>query len=189
VDYVAGHGLFREAHPTLLIHGVHFTPGEIKALAARGAAVVLCPRSNELLICGEPPVAALLASGATLAVGTDSLGSNLDLDLFNELRALAAIARRQLGDDLDEAALARRLLALATIEGARALALDDALGSLTPGKLADIAILDLPPAAPDADPYRAILEEGSSGRVRCTILGGRVVHEAAVAASERGADD
>ena len=174
VAHVAAHGLFRAGHPTLIIHGTQLTDAEIAALRDAGAAVVLCSRSNALLLCGAAPVAALLASGATLALGTDSLGSNEDLDLFNELRALAALAHAQ--GVADEAALARRLLALATIEGARALALDDELGSLTPGKLADLAILDLP-AALDGDPYRAILAEGGEARVRCTILGGRIAHE------------
>ena len=177
VEHVAAHGLFRAGHPTLLIHGTQLTDPEIATLRDEGAAIVLCPRSNALLRCGAAPVAALLASGVTLAIGTDSLGSNADLDLFNELRALAAIARAQ--GLTDEAALARRLLALATLEGARALALDDQLGSLTPGKLADLALLDLP-AALDGDPYAAILDEGGAARVCCTILGGRVAYEAAL---------
>ncbi len=177
VEHVAAHGLFRAGHPTLLIHGTQLTDPEIATLRDEGAAIVLCPRSNALLRCGAAPVAALLASGVTLALGTDSLGSNADLDLFNELRALAAIARAQ--GLTDEAALARRLLALATLEGARALALDDQLGSLTPGKLADVALLDLP-AALDGDPYAAILDEGATARVCCTILGGRVAYEAAL---------
>ena len=176
VEHVTTHGLFRAGHPTLIIHGTQLTDAEIAALHDAGAAVVLCPRSNALLLCGAAPVAALLASGVTLAIGTDSLGSNEDLDLFNELRALATLARAQ--GVADEAALARRLLALATIEGARALALDDQLGSLTPGKLADLAILDLPAALGD-NPYRAILAEGGAARVRCTILGGRIAYEAA----------
>jgi cytosine/adenosine deaminase-related metal-dependent hydrolase len=174
VAHVAAHALFRAGHPTLIIHGTQLTDEEIAELRAVGAAVVLCPRSNELLRCGTAPVGALLASGVTLAIGTDSLGSNEDLDLFNELRALATLARAQ--GLADEAALARRLLGLATIEGARALALDDQLGSLTPGKLADLAILDLPDALSD-DPYRAILAEGGTARVRCTVLGGHVVYE------------
>lgn len=178
VAHVAAHGLFRAGHPTLIIHGTQLTDAEIAALRDEGAAVVLCPRSNALLRCGAAPVAALLASGATLAIGTDSLGSNEDLDLFNELRALAAIARAQ--GMTDEAMLAHRLLSLATLEGARALALDEHVGSLTPGKLADLAILDLP-AALAGDPYPAILAAGGAARVRCTILGGRVAHEAATA--------
>lgn len=181
VAHVAAHGLFRAAHPTLIIHGAQLTAAEIAALHEADAAVVLCPRSNELLCCGAAPVAALLASGLTLAIGTDSLGSNEDLDLFNELRALATIARAQGGAATDEAALARRLLALATIEGARAIALDDQLGSLTPGKLADVAILDLPAADLACDPYRALLNEGGAACVRCTILGGKIAYEAAAA--------
>ena len=77
----------------------------------------------------------------------------------------------------DEGALARRLLAIATAEGARALALDDRLGALAPGKLADLAVLDLDVG--DDDPYVAVLDRASAAGVRCTVLGGRVVHGAA----------
>lgn len=187
IEHVAAQGLFRVAHPTLIIHGTQLTNAEIVTLQEAGAAVVLCPRSNELLCCGAAPVTALLASGLTLAIGTDSLGSNEDLDPFNELRALATIARMQGGEATDEAALARRLLALATIEGAQALALNDQLGSLTPGKLADVTILDLPAAHLATDPYRAVLDEGGVSRVHCTILGGRIAYEAASAAAEADA--
>ena len=77
----------------------------------------------------------------------------------------------------DERAFARRLLGIATGEGARALALDDRLGALAPGKLADLAVLDLDVG--DGDPHVAVLDRASAAGVRCTILGGRVVHEAA----------
>lgn len=180
--YVAAHGLFAAGHPTLLIHGVHLGDEDIASIAAHGAAVALCPRSNTLLECGDAPVAALLDAGIALGIGTDSLGSNEDLDLFNELRTLAAIVRRQRagrGETVDEGALARRLLGIATAEGARALALDDQLGTLAPGKLADLAILALDPAG--ADPYRLILDRASAADLRCTIIGGRVVHDAAPA--------
>lgn len=179
VAYVERHGLFAAGHPTLLIHGVHLQPEDIATLAAHGAAVALCPRSNTLLECGDAPAAALLDAGITLGVGTDSLGSNEDLDLFNELRALASIVRRQRaarGEPVDEGALARRLLDLATAEGARALALDDQLGTLAPGKLADLAVIDLDPAG--ADPYRLILDRATARAVRCTVLAGRIAYEA-----------
>ncbi|HEX5505267.1 MAG TPA: amidohydrolase family protein [Thermomicrobiales bacterium] len=178
--YVAARGVFRPGHPTLVVHAVQMDDADVAALARHGAAVALCPRSNDFLCCGEAPVAALLRAGIPLGVGTDSLGSNRDLDLFNELRALAAIVRRQAeraGRAVDEAALARRLLALATAEGARALALDAELGTLAPGKLADLAVLAFD--GDDADPYRAILDRATAADVRCTILGGRVVHAAA----------
>jgi len=191
--YVAALGLFTTGRPPLLIHGVHLDADDIAAIGAHGAAVALCPRSNALLECGEAPVAALLAAGVPLGIGTDSLGSNRDLDLFAELRALAALVRRQWDEngsdgteERDEGRLARRLLAIATTEGARALGLDDQLGSLTPGKLADLAVLALPPDGPADDPYRAILERASAADVRCTIIGGRVAYTAT--ATEVGAD-
>jgi aminodeoxyfutalosine deaminase len=178
IAYAAARGLFAPGHPTLVIHGVHLDADDIAAIARHGAAVALCPRSNRLLECGDAPVAALLDAGIPLGIGTDSLGSNEDLDLFAELRALAALARGQRPATLpDEGALARRLLGIATAEGARALALDDRLGALAPGKLADLAVLDLDVG--DDDPHVAVLDRASAAGVRCTVLGGRVVHEAA----------
>lgn len=179
VAYVEAHGLFAPGHPTLLIHGVHLGPEDIASIAARHAAIALCPRSNTLLECGDAPVAALMDAGIPLGIGTDSLGSNNDLDLFAELRALAGIVRRQRaerGEPINEAALARRLLGFATAEGARALALDDRLGTLAPGKLADLAVLALDPTG--ADPYRVVIDRASAADVRCTIIGGRVVYDA-----------
>ncbi len=184
VAYVATQGLFAPGHPTLLIHAVHLGPEDIARIVAAGAAVALCPRSNTLLECGDAPVAALLDAGVPLGVGTDSLGSNRDLDLFAELRALAATVRQQRaerGEPLDEGALARRLLGLVTAEGARALALDDQVGTLTPGKLADLAILALDPAG--GDPYRLILDRASAADLRATIIGGRVAYDAATPAT------
>ncbi|MGN6564267.1 MAG: amidohydrolase family protein, partial [Thermomicrobiales bacterium] len=140
------------------------------------AAVALCPRSNALLECGgEAPVANLLDAGVTLGVGTDSLGSNLDLDLFNELRALADLVRRQHGGATDEAALARRMLEIATAEGARALSLGGRLGALAPGRLADLAVLPLLPGARE-EPFRAVLDQASAAAVRATIINGRIAY-------------
>lgn len=182
--YVEQHGLFAAGHPTLLIHGVHLQPADIATIAAYGAAVALCPRSNVLLECGDAPVVDLLDAGITLGIGTDSLGSNEDLDLFNELRVLAAIVRRQRaarGEPVDESALARRLLGLATDEGARALALDDQLGAIAPGKLADLAVVDLDPTS--GDPYRLVLDRATADAVRCTIVAGCIAYEVTLPAT------
>ena len=176
--YTATQDVFAAGAPVLFIHGVHLDRDDVDLLAGHGAAIALCPRSNALLECGgEAPVADLLEAGVTLGVGTDSLGSNLDLDLFNELRALADLVRRQRGGATDEAALARRMLEIATAEGARALSLGDRLGALVPGKLADLAVLPLLPGARE-EPFRAVLAQASAAAVRATIINGRFAYAA-----------
>jgi aminodeoxyfutalosine deaminase len=176
--YTAAQEVFAASAPVLFIHGVHLDRNDIDLLADQRAAVALCPRSNTLLECGgEAPVADLLEAGVTLGIGTDSLGSNFDLDLFNELRALADILLRQRAGATDEAALARRLLEVATAEGARALSLGDQLGALAPGKLADLAVLPLFPGARD-EPFRAVLAHASAAAVRATIVNGRIAYAA-----------
>lgn len=119
---------------TLAVHGVHLTGEDVRLLAARGATVVLCPRSNAWLGVGEAPVAMLLQEGVRLALGTDSHASNEDLDLFAELAALRAIA---------PGAAASDLLRAATLGGAEALGLSSTLGSITPGKRGPLVALPL----------------------------------------------
>lgn len=118
----------------LVVHGVQFGDADLTRLAARGATLVTCPRSNLWVGVGPPPVGRFFASGVRVAVGTDSLASNSDLNLFSELALLHRLAPE---------VAPRRLLASATREGALALGLDD-LGQLAPGARARIIAVDLP---------------------------------------------
>jgi 5-methylthioadenosine/S-adenosylhomocysteine deaminase len=127
---------------------VHLTADELGALAAAGATLVACPRSNRFTGAGVPPVAAFYASGVRVAVGTDSLASVEDLDLFAELRAMRRIA---------PAVPAAALLRSATLEGARALGWDAEFGSIAPGRRAALLAVRAP-AARDGDVEEAVLE-------------------------------
>jgi cytosine/adenosine deaminase-related metal-dependent hydrolase len=109
----------------LLVHGVHVTAAESDLLARRQVTVVLCPRSNRQLQVGQAPVARYRAAGVPLALGTDSLASSPTLSVWHELAA----ARRLYGAELSPA----DLLAMATVNGARALGLDGEMGRLHPG--------------------------------------------------------
>ncbi len=120
---------------TLVVHGVQFDDAALARLAAIGATVVTCPRSNQWVGVGAPPLERFYQSGVPVAVGTDSLASVEDLNLFNELKTMRSIA---------PAVPAGKLLASATLVGARALGLDRELGSLTPGKRAAILAIELP---------------------------------------------
>lgn len=178
LDYAAAGGLLPgpagpQGEPgMLLIHGAHLKPPEIARLAAAGAAVVMCPRSNELLSVGaQVPVGPLARSGIVLGVGTDSLGSNTGLDLFAELRALRDLwTRQEPGTDRDQ--MAERLLHMATAEGAAALGLAGELGSLTAGKRADLTITDLPPARITSGLVEAVVGGLDAGAVIATFTDG-----------------
>jgi 5-methylthioadenosine/S-adenosylhomocysteine deaminase len=125
----------------LAVHAVHLEAREIALLAERGASVAHCPASNLKLASGIAPVARLLAAGVNVAIGTDGAASNNRLDMLGETR-LAALLAKAAADDA--AALpAWQALECATLGGARALGLEDRIGSIEPGKQADLIAVDL----------------------------------------------
>jgi 5-methylthioadenosine/S-adenosylhomocysteine deaminase len=124
--------------PNLIsVHSVHLEPGEIALLARHGCSVAHCPSSNLKLASGFAPVAALLAAGVNLSLGTDGAASNNRLDLFQEMRSAALLAKAVARDAT--AMPAHAALRAATLGGAIALGLDDRIGSIVPGKAADLA--------------------------------------------------
>ncbi|MEW8507920.1 MAG: TRZ/ATZ family hydrolase [Candidatus Thiodiazotropha sp.] len=123
------------------VHMTHLEEAEIELFAAAGGHVVHCPESNLKLASGFCPVAALIEAGINVALGTDGAASNNDLDMFSEMRSAALLAK---GVANDASALpAARALSMATINGARALGLQQETGSLEPGKSADLVAVDL----------------------------------------------
>ncbi len=123
------------------VHMTQLQEAEIARLAESGASVVHCPESNLKLASGTCPVAQLFDAGVHLALGTDGAASNNDLDMLGEIRTAALLAKGHAGDP---AALpAHDVIAMATLGGARALGLGDDIGSLVPGKWADMAAIDL----------------------------------------------
>jgi len=130
---------------TLAVHCVHLDHQDLSRLQARGLTVVTCPRSNQRLGVGKAPVGKLLASGIPVALGTDSLASSPEVDVFNEIAAL-----RQEHPGLAPAAALR----IATLNGARALGLAKDLGTIETGKLAALAVIAL--ADPNDDPLEAV---------------------------------
>lgn len=126
---------------TLMVHGVQLAAAELARLAAAGATLVTCPRSNRRTGAGSPPVARFFASGVRVAVGTDSLASVEDLDLFAELRELRRLA---------PAVPAADLLRSATRTGAEALGYGDVLGVIAPGRRASLIAVAGAGAADDA---------------------------------------
>jgi 5-methylthioadenosine/S-adenosylhomocysteine deaminase len=125
----------------LAVHCVDMTPGEIALFAERGVHVAHCPTSNLKLASGISPVKAMLDAGVNVSIGTDGAASNNRLDMFAETR-LATLLQK--GVSGDAAALpAWQALEMATLNGARALQWDSVIGSLAPGKAADMVAVDL----------------------------------------------
>jgi 5-methylthioadenosine/S-adenosylhomocysteine deaminase len=125
----------------IAVHAVHLEEGEMDLLAREGASVVHCPSSNLKLASGIAPVGPLRARGVTVALGTDGAASNNRLDVLGEARTAALLAKGVSGDPGTLAA--HETLAMATLDGARALGLEAAIGSIRPGKWADLAAVEL----------------------------------------------
>lgn len=142
VTYLDRHNLIDDK--TLVVHGVQFSDGSLERLAKIGATVVTCPRSNQWVGAGYPPIERFYQSGVKVAVGTDSLASVEDLNLFSELKTMRWLAPQ---------VPPGRILESATLIGARALGLEKELGSLTPGKRAEMIAVRLPEHIDDVEEF------------------------------------
>jgi cytosine/adenosine deaminase-related metal-dependent hydrolase len=142
VSYLDQHHLLDAQ--TLVAHGVQFDDAALGRLAAIGATLVTCPRSNHWVGVGYPPLERFYASGVRVAVGTDSLASVEDLNVFSELKTMRWLA---------PGVAASRLLWSGTQAGADALGLGQELGSLTPGKRAAMLAVAVPLDVSDVEEY------------------------------------
>ncbi len=158
-------------------HCVTVDSEEIALLAQHDVAVAHCPRSNALLGCGIAPLGELREAGIRVGLGTDSPASTPSFDMFAELRAavFAARARERRPDALSAA----EALELATLGSARALGLDDEVGSLVPGKHADLTVVSLDASSyfPWEDPAAALVFGGSPQSVTTTLVDGEARYE------------
>jgi 5-methylthioadenosine/S-adenosylhomocysteine deaminase len=161
----------------LAAHCVQADAEEIELLAAYDVAVAHCPRSNALLGCGIAPLAALREAGIRVCIATDSPASTPSFDMFDELRAAVAGARAR--ERRPDALTAAAALELATLGGARALGLAAEVGSIVPGKHADVTVLSLAGSAflPWEDPVTATVLGGSPERVVATLVSGETRYE------------
>jgi 5-methylthioadenosine/S-adenosylhomocysteine deaminase len=125
----------------IAVHAVHLLPAEIDQMAKAGVSVAHCPSSNLKLASGFAPVARLLDQGINVGLGTDGAASNNRLDMFQEMRLAALLAKAV---EADAGAMpARQALSAATLGGARALGLEKLMGSLVAGKAADLCAVKL----------------------------------------------
>jgi 5-methylthioadenosine/S-adenosylhomocysteine deaminase len=173
LERLRAHGL---ATPGLIgAHANRLEPAEMDALATAGASVVHCARANLKLANGVCPVADLLRAGANVALGTGGAASSDRLDLWAEMQTAALLAKHASGDAT--ALPAATALAMATINGARALGLDGEIGSLVAGKAADLVCVDLGrlELQPMLDPLARLVYAASSRDVTDVWVAGEHV--------------
>ena len=161
---------------TVLAHSIYLSDEDIGRIAAGGAGIAHNPQSNmKLGVARAAPVAAALEAGIPVGIGTDGPASNNDLDLFDEMDAAAKIQKFMLGDP---AVLpAETVFRMATMGGARVLNLHDEIGSLEPGKRADIVLVDVrrPGLTPLYRVYSHLVYAARGSDVTTVIVNGRVV--------------
>jgi cytosine/adenosine deaminase-related metal-dependent hydrolase len=158
-------------------HCVKADEEEIALLAEHDVAVAHCPRSNALLGCGVAPLRELREAGIRVCIATDSPASTPSFDMFDEMRAAVLAARAREGRP--GALTAADALELATLGGARALGLESSVGSLRPGKQADLTVLSLADTAfiPWEDPVTGAVLGGSPQSVIATLVSGEPRYE------------
>jgi 5-methylthioadenosine/S-adenosylhomocysteine deaminase len=160
---------------TLAAHGVWVSPDEVSMLTARGVGVSHNPESNMKLASGTAPVPAYLKAGTRLGLGTDGAASNNDLDMFEAMRQ-AAFLHKLVSND-PRVVSAKEALAMATIGGARALGLEQRLGSIEAGKYADLIAVrtDRPRQVPLYDPISHLVYTTHGDDVVLTMVNGQVL--------------
>jgi len=174
--YLAELGVFDV--PTLAAHCIYLDAADRTLLAEKHVGCAHNPSSNIKLASGIAPVLALRAAGVKVGLGTDGpAGSNNDFDMMEEMDLAAKLQKVFSGDP--QALPAIDALAMATIEGAQAAGLGEEIGSLEPGKRADVILLrrDAPHAIPAFDVYSQIVYSLKASDVEASIINGRVVME------------
>ncbi len=173
VAYLEGLGFLGPG--VLAAHGVWVSAPEIAVLKAHNVAVSHNPESNMKLASGTAPVPGYLDAGVVLGLGTDGAASNNDLDMFEAMRTASLLHKLQSNDP--RAVGARVVLRMATIDGARALGLERRIGSLEPGKRADIIVVSMSSArqTPMYDPMSHIVYTTTGADVQTTIVNGKVL--------------
>lgn len=158
-------------------HCVHLDEDEISMLAEYGCHVAHCPASNLKLASGIAPIARLLENGVNVGIGTDGAASNNKLDMLAEMRLAALLAKGGSGNAA--AVSAQQALEMATIHAAKALCLDDRIGSIEPGKMADLTAVRVsgPEAWPCFDPVSHLAYVAGREHVTHTWIGGELRYQ------------
>jgi 5-methylthioadenosine/S-adenosylhomocysteine deaminase len=173
VGYLESLGFFGPR--TLAAHAVHLTAQDIDILTKRGVGVSHNPESNMKLASGTAPVPALRRAGVPVGLGTDGAASNNDLDMFESMRQAAFLHKLESGDP--RTLPAEDVLAMATREGAAALGMEGIIGSLEPGKRADLIVVSMSAArqTPMYDPLSHLVYATHGDDVKTTIVNGKIL--------------
>lgn len=159
------------------IHCVQVSPSDIEVMKKYDVAVAHCPKSNAKLGAGIAPVGEFLAAGLRVGLGTDSLATNNILDMFDEMRMAIFLHRAK--QESATCITAEDALRMATLGGARVLGLEDSIGTLEPGKRADIIAVDMENSHfwPIDDPVSSVVYGANQEDVFFTMIDGRVVYD------------
>ncbi|HWI60913.1 MAG TPA: amidohydrolase [Symbiobacteriaceae bacterium] len=177
IQHVHKLGLMKDRH-VVAAHCVHASDDDIAILAETGTGVCHCPVSNLKLASGRTPITAMRRAGVHVGFGTDGAASENMLHILGSEMRIAAIQAKELEGD-PSAFSAYDAVEMATIEGARVLGLEEEIGSLQPGKRADVIILDTlkPHLVPNHDPVGLVAYSMLPGDVAMTLVNGKVVYE------------
>lgn len=176
VRYVLQWGLFQV--PNLLaVHCTQVDDSDMDVLASHDVAVAFCPRCNAKLGMGVLPLRKMLGKGIRVGIGTDSPASNNTLDMFDEMRIGLLIQRAM--DAHEQFHVASKFVKLGTLDAARALQIDDEVGSLEPGKQADIIAVDLSHGhqVPTQQPDSTLVHTANQENVLFTMIAGDVMYD------------
>jgi 5-methylthioadenosine/S-adenosylhomocysteine deaminase len=173
VAYLEDLGFFGPG--VLAAHGVWVSEPEVAILKTRGVGVSHNPESNMKLASGTAPVPQYLAAGVAVGLGTDGAASNNDLDMFEAMRTASFLHKLTTNDP--RAVGARVVLEMATIGGARALGMERRIGSLEPGKRADVIVVNMSTArqTPMYDPVSHLVYATRGDDVQATVVNGKVL--------------
>ena len=173
VAYLDSLGFFGPG--VLAAHGVWVSDADIALLKSKGVGISHNPESNMKLASGAAPVTAYLRADAAIGLGTDGAASNNDLDMFEAMRMAAMLAKVSTFDP--QAVTARQALEMATIRGARALGMENQIGSLEKGKRADVIVVSMNSArqTPMYDPISHLVYVTRGDDVQDTIVQGKVL--------------
>jgi 5-methylthioadenosine/S-adenosylhomocysteine deaminase len=172
IEYFAEVGLTSER--LCVAHCIWVNEAEQDILATRRVKVLHCPGSNLKLGSGIAPVPELRARGVCVSLGADGAACNNRLDMFEEMRLAAVLQALRCGPGTLPA---RDVVRMATREGARALGMESEIGSIEPGKRADVIVveLDRPHLVPGPDPYSTLVYAARGTDVRATVIDGRAL--------------
>jgi len=176
VRYVLQWGLF-DVPNIMAVHCTQVDDRDIEVLASRDVSIAHCPRCNAKLGMGVAPIEKFLRAGIRVGLGTDSPAASNSMDVFEEMRIGLLVQRATLGEE--HFMNARQFVKMATLDAARALKMDDRLGSLEPGKQADIIAVDLSKShqIPTHNPYSTLVHTANQENILATLVAGEIVYE------------